>query len=346
MNPSSRALIILASYDFESLQLTLRSLTHTVDKNEKIVVILNGIGTLGSAMVERIARSWALEDPASRFVVRPICSGAKAFFAIKEILTDYAPLKDVTFICKIDDDVIPLKKGWLNELHEAYAALSAGGRVGFTTGLINNNCFGFNELLDIFNKREDFRSMFNYKLRGGAINDYAPGVVNNGSYGTIWQEPYLGWWVHQWTSLKIDDFISKTSNLQKLQIPRNTGYSIGCIFFEKQFWLNLDHEKFNSVFDEEIIHYTCQIEERTRWVIMDQPMIHLFYFNQRLANRDIIDDIIQSLSRYFKDETFQSVSRIGLEELTLNLKEDFKALHDDLWAFLKSLVADPESKPA
>ncbi len=35
MNPSSRALIILA---------TLRSLTHTVDKNEKIVVILNGIG--------------------------------------------------------------------------------------------------------------------------------------------------------------------------------------------------------------------------------------------------------------------------------------------------------------
>lgn len=44
MNPSSRALIILASYDFESLQLTLRSLTHTVDKNEKIVVILNGIG--------------------------------------------------------------------------------------------------------------------------------------------------------------------------------------------------------------------------------------------------------------------------------------------------------------
>jgi hypothetical protein len=32
-----------------------------------------------------------------------------------------------------------------------------------------------------------------------------------------------------------------------------------------------------------------------------------------------------------------------MEELTINLKEEFKMLHDDLWAFLRSLVADTES---
>jgi len=345
MNHVNRALIILASYDFESLQLTLGSLPHTVADNERIVVILNGINTLASAMVERVARAWAAASPGNRFVVRPICSGAKAFFAIKEVLADYEPLQDVEWICKIDDDVIPLKKNWLDALQNAYSGQSAAGSIGFITGLINNNCWGFNELLDIFDKRKEFRAMFNYRLRGGAVNDFMPGEVNNGSYGTIWHEPYIAWWVHQWTTLNIGDFIARTSGLPQKQIARDTGYSIGCIFFEKAFWLRLDHEKFNSILDEEIIHYTCQVEGRTRWAVMDQPMLHLFYFNQRLANRDIIDPVAASLSAYFNDESFKTISRITLEELSINLKEEVKSLHDDLWSFLRSLVTDAESSP-
>ncbi|HEU4554487.1 MAG TPA: hypothetical protein VFS25_16695 [Chitinophaga sp.] len=343
MNHVNRALIILASYDFESLQLTLKSLPHTVAEHERIVVILNGINTLASAIVERVARAWAAESPGNRFVVRPICSGAKAFFAIKEVLADYAPLQEVEWICKIDDDVIPLKKNWLDGLHNAYVEHSAHSKVAFTTGLINNNCWGFNELLDIFDKRKDFTAMFNYRLRGGAVNDFMPGEVNNGSFGTIWHEPYIAWWVHQWTTLNIGDFIARTSGLAPRQIARNTGYSIGCIFFERKFWLGLNHEQFNSILDEEIIHQTCQAEGRARWAVMDQPMLHLFYFNQRLANRDIIDPVAASLSGYFNDESFKAISRITMEELTINLKEEFKTLHDDLWAFLRSLVADTES---
>lgn len=346
MKTSCRALLILTCYDFESLQLTLKSIEHTLDENEKVVIILNGINTRASALVERISRAWANASPANRFVVRPLCSGAKAFFAIKEVLENYQPLAGVTHICKIDDDIIPLKRNWLDSLALGYTELSKATKVGFTTGLINNNCWGFNELLDIYDKRKEYETMFNYKTRGGAADKFKAGEVNNGFYGTIWQEPYLGWWIHQWTTLQIESFIAKTASLPPVEIPPETGYSIGCLFFEKQFWLDLDHEKYQSMLDEEIIHFTCQNEKREKWAFMNEPMIHLFYFNQRIPNRDILEAVTESLSRHFNDFSFQSLVRINPEELMINLNESFKTLSDDFMSFLKSLVTEPDMDQA
>lgn len=338
MKIPERALIILACYDYESLQLTLKSIEHTVCKSERIVIILNGIDTLASAIVERISRSWASKSPETRFVVRPLCSGAKAYFAIREVLSEYHPLANVKYICKIDDDIIALNNNWLDNLHSSYIRLAENSNVGFVTGLINNNCWGFNELLDIYDRRSEYASMFDYKTRGGSSDKFIAGEVNNGSYGTIWQEPYLAWWIHQWTSLNIDSYIASTQNLSLKEISPDTGYSIGCMFFEKKFWIDLDHNSYNSILDEEIIHLTCQNKGLAKWVIMKEPMIHLFYFNQRLANRDILDDIINSLSSYFKDESFRSIKRIGLNELMINMSEEFKGLNSDVITFLNSLV--------
>jgi hypothetical protein len=338
MKLSERALIILTCYDFESLQLTLKAIEHTVDEKEKIIIILNGIDTLASAIVERISRSWASENPNNRFVVRPLCSGAMAYFAIKEVLSEYQPLVGIKYICKIDDDIIPLKKHWLNNLASNYLDLSKISDVGFVTGLINNNCWGFNELLDIFDKRPEYTSMFNYKTRGRTSSKLKPGEVNNGTYGNIWQEPYLAWWIHQWTSLNICSFLTKTRDLAIKEIPPNTSYSIGCIFFERQFWLDLNHENYGSMLDEEMINLKCQIEGKAKWALMDQPIIHLFYFNQRLANRDILDDILNSLGSYFNDNSFGSIRRIELHELIINFNEQFKEMSGEFTTFINSVT--------
>jgi hypothetical protein len=344
MNITDRALVVLACYDFESLQITLNALEYTIDKNEIVVIILNGVNTHASAVVERISRTWAGLSPGNRFVVRPLCSGAKAFYAITEVLANYKPLEKIRYICKIDDDIIPLKKDWLNELAGAYLNLSRQRKIGFTTGLINNNCWGFNVLLDIYDKRKDYEIMFNYKTRAGDPDKFKPGQINDGFYGTVWQEPYCAWWVHQWTSLQIQSFLDQTASLSYAVIPPETGYSIGCLFFEKQFWLDLDPAKYNSIIDEEIIHFTCADNGKGKWVVMNQPIIHLFYFNQRLANRDILDPIINALCSHFNSGVFKSITRIGTDELILNLSESVKALNNDLMTFLNALVADENLK--
>ena len=113
---SNRALVVLAAFDYESLQLTLQSLNHTVDANEKIVVILNGKRNFATERTERLAREWASRNINNRFVVRPLCAGSVPYFGLTEIIQNYETLKDVEFICKIDDDIIPLKKSWLPNL--------------------------------------------------------------------------------------------------------------------------------------------------------------------------------------------------------------------------------------
>jgi len=338
MNKRKRAVVVLTCFDFESLQLTLISLENTLRQDDIVVIILNGINSLASSKVERISRKWAESNTQSRHVVRPLCSGAKAYFSIREILTHYEPLRTVDFICKIDDDVIPLKRGWLDSLEEAYLKKYSNGNVGFTTGLINNNNWGFNELLDIFDKRACFERMFNYKFRGSTANNFQTSVLNNSGFGTIWQEPFLAWWVHQWTSLNIDKYISLTQNLDVMEIPEKTLYSIGCIFFEKNFWLELDHEKEKTSLDEELLHRKCEKERRLKLAVMNQPMIHLFYFNQRIANRDILDGITSSLKAYYSDNAFESIQKIRIDELIINLNERFAMLNSEMTTFFNDVT--------
>ena len=86
---SNRAVIVLAAYDYEALNLTLNMLDITLDPNEKIVVILNGKRCFNGEMVERIARDWAILHKKNRHVIRPLCSGGDAFFAIEEVLAKF-----------------------------------------------------------------------------------------------------------------------------------------------------------------------------------------------------------------------------------------------------------------
>lgn len=319
---SQRALIILVSYEYESLQLTLRALNHTLSPEEKVVIILNGRPNYSGALVERICREWATFDQSHRFVVRPLCAGGKAYWAIKEILEEFEPIKKTKYICKIDDDIIPLKKDWMNNLANTYESLEESGEnVGFITGLINNNNWGFAELINIFDKKEEYGQISNYKSLAGKdiINEKE---IATGAFGSVWKYPYLAWWLHQWTSLCPNDFINKTINLGVKEIPENIHYSIGCIFFEKTFWQQpeIPKEK-EEAFDELMLHQLCIKEKFKKWALMNEPIIHLFYYTQRLPNKDILSLISKSLSIYFQDLTFEEIHMTNLEDRFIILEE-------------------------
>lgn len=323
---------MLAAYDFESLQLSLLSLERTVSQHEKIIIILNGAMSYSSAITERIARIWAAKNPVYRFVVKPLCAGQAAYFAITEILTNYAPLRDVKYICKIDDDVIPLKTDWIENLAKNYTDLSSFGEVGFVTGLINNNCWGFKEIVRLSGNDQVYKQMFNYKTvcDTQGCREIEAGEIDNGYCGTIWQYPFLGWWIHQLTSLAIPHFLEMSASLGTVEIPENIPYSIGCIFMKKEDWLDMDPVLHGTNFDEILLYLSLRSRRLKNWSIMNEPMIHLFYHNQRMVNKDIIEDVSISLSNYYKDTSFLNIRRMSETELGITAHEKTAHLVEDL----------------
>ena len=312
----NRALLILAAYDYEALQITLNTLNNTIDHAENVVVLLNGKSNFDSENVERVARDWA-NARKNCHVVRPLCKGSDAFLGIQEILTSFKPLEHVNFICKIDDDVIPLKHGWIDELETTYNELkNKGENPFFVTGLINNNAWGFKKIIDIFEKQEEYLKISNYASNSGT-GIVQGGEIADGFCGTIWQYPYISFWTHQWTSLNISEFVKKTSNLEICRIPSDVHFSIGCIYFSKNDWLKLEPSIEKTNFDELLIHKYCIKYQKSKWSVLSQPMIHLFYHNQRIPNRVILPEIEKNIRNYFNDPAIKIKSHSIDEKLQL-----------------------------
>lgn len=309
---SERALVILAAFDFESLQLTLQSLEHTIDRDETVVVILNSKGTLPAARVERVARAWAAKNHQYRHVVRPINAGSPPFDAFTETFKNFEPFKKVKYICKIDDDLIAIRKGWLDRLATVYEDLSKSKKIGFVTGLINNNNWGFKQLVEVFGKKDEYGRIMNYDYISGNKNEkrIPAGEIDDNIAGTMWQSPYAAWWVHQWTSNNLHEYVSKTESLGLKQIPFDVHYSIGCIYFERDYWLSLDWKFYHTRFDEGIVHLNTRDNQLEKWAVMSEPMIHLFYSNQRIVNHDLVESFTKSLADFYQDPAFTQIERI------------------------------------
>lgn len=332
MTSSSLMLLILASYDYESLQMTLRGLDHTLLNGEKVVIILNGSDSLPSRIVEYVARKWSAKKPNERFVIRPLASPIEPFFAIKEVIQNSSLCKDIQYICKIDDDIIPLQKNWLQHLFDQYQELAQDKEIGFVTGLINNNCWGFNELVLLFDKMNEYRNIHCYKTVAGWEGNriVEEGKIDVGEFGTIWQYPYLARWIHEWTSFQIAEFIRKVNRLNIKLIPAETYYSIGCILSEKKFWIALDAEAHSSKIDEKIIHNYCLATGRQKWAIMNEPMLHLFYNNHRLINSDLLLPIGLALSKHFDDPGFVTDINGLRQQFVVSIQNQWQRIIDDV----------------
>lgn len=320
ISASQRAIILLCSYDSTVLHLTLESLSQTLDKEEMVVIVLNGKRGIRSSLVEDVARKWAKENK-NRYVVKPLNYGKDPYTSIKEVIEDFPPLKEKEFICKIDDDLIPLKNNWLKHLHKVYLEEEKKAKIGFVTSLINNNAWGFAELVKIFGKENEYQEIMNMPSISGT-GEVKIGEIANGVNGSVWQYPYLAKWCHEWTLLDIPNFISKTNNLPTKEIHQETHYSIGCIFFRKNLWLNIEEINNKTNFDELSIHLYCQENSLKKVAVMSEPMGHLYYFVQRKANASLLPLFAESLSQYWNHPSFLEYPKYDLDtQLMMHFEE-------------------------
>jgi hypothetical protein len=304
MNKKNRVLLLLAAYDFESLHLTLESLNHTLDDDEKVVIVLNGKRGIRSSIVEEVAREWC-QGSENRYVVKPLNYGKDAYTSISEVIEKFPILQNAEFICKIDDDLIPLRKGWVDNLHQTYLKIEKQYKeIGFVTSLINNNAWGFKRLVDIYEKKDEYEAIMNFESHSfdGIVK---ANEIAEGRLGSVWQYPYLAKWVHSWTICSIKEFITKTENLGIEEIGLNSYYSIGCIFFRKSLWLSLPLLGSESRFDELLIHEYCHKFGLRKFALMNEPMGHLFYYTQRIPNRLMLPKIKASLAGYWNNPRFR-----------------------------------------
>ncbi|HRE51956.1 MAG TPA: hypothetical protein PK339_11070 [Flavitalea sp.] len=323
-------ILILVSYEYESLQLTFKGLDHTVDPSVPIIIVLNGARfSYKGAKVEQHCRAWASQAE-NRYVIRPMASGREPMYAIQEVISRSPILKDIDYVLKIDDDVIPLKKGWDIDLANCYFEQEKlHGKIGFTTGLINNNCWGFKELLSIYDKWDEYTRFMNHPSVAGAAQDKVVniGEVDAGRNGTIHSYPALAAWLHGWTSFDIDSFVEKTGNGGIKEVDLDIHYSIGCMYSHKDLWEEVKVTKASN-FDELLIHEYCQANKLRKFAVMSQPMLHLYYFNQRLINAYLLPEFIKHLSVFFKDESILDVKLATAEDRAYEVEDQLKTLKD------------------
>lgn len=77
-----------------------------------------------------------------------------------------------------------------------------------------------------------------------------------------------------------------------------------------------------------MLHQLCIQANLQKWALMNEPIIHLFYYTQRLSNKDILLPITESLSRFFNDLTFKNIRRINTEDRFIMLEEKLYELSD------------------
>lgn len=319
---NKHCLVILASYEYETLQLTLKALDHTiVEQNLPVVIILNGAINYNASKVERIAREWAGSNT-NRYVVRPLSAGKEPYFALQEVIKDFPIIQQCDYILKIDDDLIPLKKGWVSDLAKLYNDMeNQHGNIGFVTGLINNNSWGFKELVSLYDKWEEYKKFMNFSSLAGGKKERAvnAGEIDTGVNGTVWQYPALAAWLHTWTSFDIPTLIDKTKDLTFKEIDLDLHYSIGCTYSKKDIWLNIVNKK--TSFDELLIHEYCRDNKLRKFALLHQPLLHLYYHVQRISNAYLVPDFIKSFSAFFHDSSFEAISQITVEDRIVDMDE-------------------------
>ena len=297
-----RCVVILTCNDYESLTINLNALNHTVKSETPVVIILNGSSGFAANQVELVARNWASQG-SNRYVVKPLRAGGPPLYSILEVIKEFEPVRNAKEICKLDEDTIPIRVGWLENLSREFAARS-GESMGFVTGLINNNCWGFDKMLDIFGERENFKSIQNCKYSVGQRGERVVqgGEVDSNQFGTIWRSPYIARWLHSWSSLNSKNFLLKTEALGVTRIDANVAFSIGCIYSSRELWTSIDPQESSS--DEYLINKYCFDHALDKWAVMSEPIIHLHYYTHRASNRDIVGLVANELAGLFNDKEF------------------------------------------
>ena len=291
--------LILSYADYESLELTLAVHAKLIEENDelrdfKLFILQNGRGTYDCEQTYQVALRYQNLYPKQIKVNDYIKSGIP-YWSIKELLNS-EEFSEYNYIIKLDDDVFPLTGDWAVELAKSYfeAKEKFGDQVAYSTGLVNNNPYGFKKILEIYDKQYEFKEKYarDHVVGIRAEDPYSPlkilskGEISIGGGGTIWRYPYLARWIHSLTTMQPDEYIEKTKKRGTDVIDVSERYSINCIFFEKEFWNKIGDGGGDD--DELMVQKYCIKNNKVGIANLSVPMCHLFFYTQRKENKDLL----------------------------------------------------------
>ena len=289
------AIVILTCADFESLEISLAMHTKYNSHNADIFILQNGRGTYDCERTYRVAKRYENLYP-KQIKVIDFISPKVPYLSIKELLNNKIMSK-YDYICKVDEDTFPITDNWLNNLCKCYEEYYSkyGDNLGYVTGLVNNNPWGFPRVLKLMNLEDGyFKEYSRFHYVGSENYDYGKDnnlkLINNteisdSGFGTVWRMPYISRWIHEKTTLNHLEYIKNTADKGYEEIDNGKRYSINCILFKKEFWNNIDIGDYD---DEHDCLIYCYNNDKKIISALNVPLVHLFFFTQREENRDLI----------------------------------------------------------
>lgn len=297
-------IVLLACRDYESTQLSVAHILAVTPESIPIYFLPNSIETtFESERVKELGVIYSNLYP-ERFILVNWVNASFPYQAIGDLLYS-KQLERFEYVCKVDDDVFPITNSWIEKLADCYEK-NDDGHLAYVTGLINNNPWGFAEIVDSFGLKDEYLlhipgSTYSGKNIPGYMEKkkILPPDIDRGGFGTVWQFPHLAMWIHKKTTLNPSYYIDKTKDLSDKEIDHSLRYSIGCMLFKKSAWKEV---RYNAYSDEKLWHLYCMNENKKIIAVRSVPLVHLFFYNQRLSNKTIINETFRTYRDFFKNK--------------------------------------------
>ncbi len=324
------AIILLAYADFESMEISLANYAKLMKPEYKMFILQNGRGTYDCERTYRLAKRYEYLYPKNINVVDWIAP-QEPYCAIKELL-ESIEMKEFDYICKVDDDVFPLSENWLEKMIECYKKSKDkyGNDLGYVTGLVNNNPWGFNQVLDIFNLRKEYNQRYARahvvgfpKDKGEPERIAEKDEIYTGWCGTVWRNSYISRWLHTKTTYYPKKYLKLTENLGYIETNNKQRFSINCILFEKKFWSIVGE---GSTDDEYSFLKYCSKHNKKIIADLSNPFVHLTFYVQREENKDLLPKIREIYEKYLElpfpismcpNKEYENENRLRFLESTL-----------------------------
>lgn len=315
------AILILTCNDFEAMEITVNQVLRTTPDSVRIYLLSNCAGLPGADICERMC-SIAARAQYGRIVWINPGKRQPAWFGIRDAIRDHIA---EAFIVKLDDDVFPVREGWLEDMIDCYARQDPA-RIAYVTGLVNNNPYGFSQLVQLPALAAAYAAAMPLRhVAGNFVPAYQDlrvseaGAVDPGGWGTVWQFPQLARWIHKETTLQPDRFTEMTRDLTETRFDPTMRYSINVMLFHRDLWAEMGD---GGTDDEQMVNLYSGKNDLDIIVRRDVPFVHLYFGPQK----PFLIDMMRSIR-----DVYRPLNQIAGEEFV----EDWQAfklhwLHDKL----------------
>jgi len=288
-------IVLLACNDYESTQLTVANLMERTPPQIPVFFLPNSMAdSFDAGQVKEIGTIYSKMFPGRLIYVNWV-KPSFPYQAIGDLIYS-KQLARFDYICKIDDDVFPITDNWIENLSACFVRHESPD-LAYVTGLINNNPWGFAEIVNAMGLEEEYKKLLpQFTITGLNLKGYLKEEkietpeIGRGGFGTVWHFPHLARWIHQKTTLQPDVYINYTKNLADKEINNQLRYSIGCMLFRKEEWAKVYNGSKN---DEKMWHLYSQKNNKKIYSARNVPMVHLFFYNQRLFNKSLLPDVYE-----------------------------------------------------